>query len=275
MEFRNERRKPPPWITPSAGLVDREPRPVIIIPRRTALYDPDAANYFSRVEAADGQTIGEEWKTIVNDLFISLKSGGHLSRMLSAALLCGPRTMTTIVPLLPTMPTPVRAGTLTSFTYNRKTGLSGGGVGYINTNLNDSAMGLNDVHQAAHITSGLAGMGVLVTNGTLISNGGFRNRTSSPVASATGTGFFAHARNNSANYVTNVGGNNSTVTATSTTRENLSHFVLARNTNGSPALLTTGLHTFFSIGTGVGLDLIGFRTVYLTYFNALQSLTLT
>ena len=272
----NERKKSPPWYTSPRGKVNREPRPVIVIPKTTARYDSDAANYFSRVEAADGQTAEDAWKTIVNDLFISLKSGGHLSRMLSAALLCGPRTMTTIVPLLPTMPTPVRAGTLSGFTYNRKTGTSGSGLGYINTNLNDSVMGLNDIHQAVHTTSNLAGMGVLgTTNGTLISNGGFRNRTTSALATATGTGFFAHARTTSANYVTNVGGNNSTVTAVSTTRENLLHFILARNNNGSPAIIASGLHTFFSIGTGIGLDLVSFRNTYLTYFNALQSLVLT
>jgi hypothetical protein len=185
--------------------------------------------------------------------------------------------MTTLVPLLPTMPTPVRAGTLASFTYNRKTGTSGGGAGYINTNLNDSAMGLNDVHLATHTSSGVPAMGVIVTNtnGTVIANGFVRNRTSAAVGVAGGANFFATARNNSANYTINSGGSDTTVTAASTTSENLSHFVLCRNGSGNPQFFTTAPHTFYSIGTGVGLSLPGLRAIVLTYFNALQLLALT
>jgi hypothetical protein len=206
---------------------------------------------------------------------VSLKAEAYLQKMQSAALLAGPRTITTIVPLLPTMPTPVRGGTLASFTYNRKTGTSGGGAGYINTNLNDLAMGLNDVHLAAHTSSGAAAMGVIVTSGTVMANGFVRNRTSAAAAHAAGAGFFATARNNSVNYTINSGGSDTTVTAASTTRENLSHFVLCRNSNGTPSFFTTAPHTFYSIGTGVDLSLPGLRAIVLTYFNALQLLNMT
>jgi hypothetical protein len=252
---------------------------VIIVPRRRPQdsgYDSDAANYIARVEAADGQSIETAWKDLVNTLFLGLKAGGYLEKMQSACLLAGPRIMTTLVPLLPTMPTPVRAGTLGSFTYNRKTGISGAGAGYINTNLNDSAMGLNDVHLAVHTSSGVPGMGVLASNGTTISNGFVRNRTSAAAGHAGGAGFFATARNNSANYIINSGGSDTTVTAASTTRENLLHFILCRNANNSPTIFTTASHTFYSIGNGVDFSLSGLRTTYLNnYYIPLQGLTLT
>jgi hypothetical protein len=238
-------------------------------------YDPDAANYIGRVVIADGQDIEDAWKGLVNNLFISLKAGAYLEKMRSSCLLCGPRTMTTLIPLLPTMPTPVRAGTLGSFTYNRKLGTSGGGAGYINTNLNDLVMGLNDVHLAAHTSSGAPAMGVFVSAGTVMANGFVRNRTSAPTGHAAGAGFFATARNNSANYIINSGGSDTTVTATSVARENLSHFVLCRNSNGAPNSLSTAPHTFFSIGNGVGLSLPGLRTIMLAYYNGLQALALT
>ncbi len=249
---------------------------MLIVPRRkTSNYDSDAQNYIDRLAIASGEDIEEDLKKIINDLFVSLKAGAYLQKMQSAALLAGPTTMTTIVPLLPTMPTPVRAGTLASFTYNRKTGTSGGGAGYINTNLNDSAMGLNDVHLAAHTSSGAAAMGVIVTSGTVMANGFVRNRTSAASTFTAGAGFFATARNNSANYTINSGGSDTTVTAASTVRENLSHFVLCRNANGSPSFFSTAPHTFYSIGEGVGLSLPGLRAIVLAYFNALQLLNLT
>jgi hypothetical protein len=118
-------------------------------------------------------------------------------------------------------------------------------------------------------------MGVIVANGTAISNGFVRNRTSGATAHAAGAGFFATARNNSANYTINSGGSDTTVTAASATSENLSHFVLCRNASGTPAIFSTAPHTFFSIGGGVGLSLPGLRTIVLAYFNALQLLNLT
>lgn len=276
MESRNEPRLPPPWISPAAGKAAREVQPVIIVPRRkTSIYDSDAENYIGRVEAADGQPLEDPLKTLINDLFISLKAGAYLEKMRSFYLLCGPRTMTTLTPLLPAMPAAVRAGTLESFTYSRKLGTSGGGAGYINTNLNDSTIGLNDVHLAVHTSSGVPGMGVLVSNGTMISNGFVRNRTSAAAGHAAGAGFFATARNNSANYTINSGGSDTTVTAASATRENLSYFVLCRNTSGTPAIFSTATHTLFSIGNGVGLSLPGLRAIILAYYNGLQALTLT
>jgi hypothetical protein len=64
MALRNDKlRLPPTWISPAAGMPDREVRPVIIVQRRRLLYPAYVQDYLDRVTAADvaaGDTNGLE-----------------------------------------------------------------------------------------------------------------------------------------------------------------------------------------------------------------------
>jgi len=84
-------------------------------------YDPDAANYISRVETADGQALEASVKDAMNTLVVTLKSGSIWTNALQYILPCGPRTLPgALVPLTGPSPTNIN---FVADDYNRKTGL--------------------------------------------------------------------------------------------------------------------------------------------------------
>jgi hypothetical protein len=85
------------------------------------VYDPDAADYISRVETADGQALETSVKAAMNTLVVTLKSGSIWTNALQYILQCGPRTLAgALVPLTGPSPTNIN---FVAGDYNRKTGL--------------------------------------------------------------------------------------------------------------------------------------------------------
>jgi hypothetical protein len=140
MVFRNDGlRLPPPWISPAAGMPDREVRPVIIVQRRRLLYPTYVQDYLDRVTAADvaaGNTSGLEVgvtdgantfiQDLVSDTYLGV-SGGVISQAASvikaSVPMAGARTrLGAMTPLVGPAPTSFNFG---DNDYNRKTGLGG------------------------------------------------------------------------------------------------------------------------------------------------------
>jgi hypothetical protein len=154
-------RLPPPWISPAAGMPDREVRPVIIVQRRRLLYPAYVQDYLDRVTAADvaaGNTSGLELgvtdgantfiQDLVSDTYLGV-SGGVISQAASvikaSVPMAGARTrLGAMTPLVGPAPTSFNFG---NNDYNRKTGLVGdGSTKYLNSNRNNNADPQNSNH---------------------------------------------------------------------------------------------------------------------------------
>lgn len=99
-------------------------------------WDADAADYLARVAIADGQALEPAVAEAVNDLFVGCKhdaapiAASNWEAMAGGFVLieAGPRTLAgTLVPLLPTMPTPTNIGFVPG-DYHRKEGRKGDGA---------------------------------------------------------------------------------------------------------------------------------------------------
>ena len=158
----------PPWISPVAGMPDREVRPVIIVRRRRLLYPTYVQDYLDRVTAADvaaGNTSGLELgvtdgantfiQDLVNDGLLGV-SGGVISQAASvikaSPIMAGARTrLGAMTPLVGSAPTSFNFG---DGDYNRKTGLVGDGLTrYLDSNRNNNADPQNNFHLSVYASS--------------------------------------------------------------------------------------------------------------------------
>lgn len=115
-------------------------------------FDPDAQDYISRVETADGQSLEDEVKTAINDLFVALKAAPapiaatnwDAIKAGTALLMAGPRTLAgALVPLHSSMPTPTNTN-FVSGDYNRVTGLKGGTGKRVSLNIRVDAVSISN-----------------------------------------------------------------------------------------------------------------------------------
>ena len=286
-------RLPPPWISPAAGMPDREVRPVIIVQRRRLLYPAYVQDYLDRVTAADvaaGNTSGLEVgvtdgantfiEDLVNDGLLGV-SGGVISQAASvikaSVPMAGARTrLGAMTPLVGPAPTSFNFG---NNDYNRKTGLLGNGLDkYLDSNRNNNADPQNNHHLATHITT--TGTGVTIGGGTrslinigvAASNWPFRSRISifdSPSqgtkSTVSATGFVALSRSSSFNLVSRLSGANETITSASATAltGNIGVFARIRTDISSVEGYSTARLAFYSIGESLDLAILDARVTAL------------
>ena len=294
MVFRNDGlRLPPPWISPAAGMPDREVRPVIIVQRRRLLYPSYVQDYLDRVTAADvaaGNTSGLEVgvtdgantfiQDLVSDTYLGV-SGGVISQAASvikaSVPMAGARTrLGAMTPLVGAGPTSFNFG---NNDYNRKTGLVGDGLTrYLDSNRNNNADPQNSNHMLAYASTIGSANGVFLGSASQVENGanamigGTSNTFFTRSRSATGT---AHAsipspgcvginRSAAGTYIQRVNGADASVSVSSETPLGRNVFVFARANFGFPAV-TYANHriAFYSIGESLDLAILDARVTAL------------
>jgi hypothetical protein len=246
--------------------------------------DLDAENYIQRVEVADGQALEDGLKTIISELFVSLKSANILSTFQVANLLAGPRTLPgNLVPLLPSLSAQTALGTVSDWVVNRKNGLTGNGTNNsINTNLDNSNTQQNSKH-VCYGTSALSTNGSdryvstsLVTGATRLgsvgTSGFSRLCTTTADTFTASTGFTCATRTNSASYNLLTGSSVLTFTQPSQAMNPSPTHVFSQPN----AAFCNPTIQYYIIGTGLTTSAaLLFKSAMDTYISALQSLTLT
>ena len=291
-------RLPPPWITPAAGLPDREVPPVIIIQRRGLLYPAYVQDYLDRVTAADvaaGDSNGLELgvtdaiSSFLQDL-VSISYLGVSANVISQAasvikaspILAGARTRAgSLVPVVGTAPTGF--GTAGGWNYNRKTGLQGNGTdNYLNANRLQNADTQNNFHMSLYSSNGIAGtaMGSSPATGSTtpadsISAGAgasdlrFRSRyggvTETDFGNRAAAGFYGHSRTSSTGFTARSGGSDTSITTASSAPGANPMHIFRRPFSASPTWSTSRV-AFYSIGGALTLSLLEARV--LTLINA-------
>jgi hypothetical protein len=290
-------RLPPPWISPAAGMPDREVRPVIIVQRRRLLYPAYVQDYLDRVTAADvaaGNTSGLEVgvtdgantfiEDLVNDGLLGV-SGGVISQAASvikaSVPMAGARTrLGAMTPLVGSAPTSFN---FVDGDYNRKTGLVGNGLDkYLNSNRNNNADPQNSFHLSVYASSASqAAFNNLI--GTRVPDGnesaralhisvqpnvvGYANFSGTiSIASTFSSGFLGVRRATSTSATLRVAAVNidSTSTSTSVASNSLSIPVFARRTAVSTLDgYSNARLPFYSIGESLDLAILDARVTAL------------
>jgi hypothetical protein len=240
-------------------------------------YDSDASRYIEAVEEADKQRLELGVRVAINDFIVGCKNDQTWLALKSSCILMGARTLSgALVPLAGLSPTNFN---FVSGDYSRKTGLKGNAsTKYLDTRRSLYADPLNDMHvsiwiggQTAGVTSAYIGNGSSAAGATnLLYNGlqSVRNRSSTVSSpSSVGvsyTGFFGTSRSSAAGFVTRLNG--STVASSlaselfTISTANFPTFVFARTGGGTTAEVPTDARlSFFSVGTGINLELVNRR----------------
>ena len=240
----------------------------IIAQRRR--FDPDAADYFSRIVAA-GSTIPEANKSAVNAFIVGCKADGIWGAIKASCILAASDTLAgALVPLVGTAPTNV--GPFASGDYSRTAGLKGNGsTKYLNSNRNNNTDPQNNQHLAVWVsTAQSAGLGVYIGAPSTAANGAsqigyntattetfFRSRTAT-ARNATGsavTGLHGVSRGSSTSFTSRLSQTSTVTSSTSTAPGADSISVFARSgSNLSDARLS-----FYSIGESLDLALLDAR----------------
>ena len=289
-------RLPPPWISPAAGMPDREVRPVIIVQRRRLLYPAYVQDYLDRVTAADvaaGNTSGLEVgvtdgantfiQDLVSDTYLGV-SGGVISQAASvikaSVPMAGARTrLGAMTPLVGPAPTSFNFG---NNDYNRKTGLVGdGNAMYLNSNRNTNADPQDSLHQAVWVsvaqtntnTQAYIGAGAAAPGSTQINYGAgtatfeFRNRVNSPPitgGSVNSVGLIAQSRNGATSVATRINGTTTFTNIASQVPHSGDALVFARNSGANAAGLWCNARLpFYSIGESLDLAILDARVTAL------------
>lgn len=115
--------------------------------------DPDARNYISAVEAADGQPLEPQVKIAINNFILGCKSDNIWTAIKASCLLAGAKTLNgALVSLVGTAPTNFN---FIPADYDRKTGLLGdGSTKYLSSNRDNNADPQNNKHLSVYCTSG-------------------------------------------------------------------------------------------------------------------------
>jgi hypothetical protein len=290
-------RLPPPWISPVAGMPDREVRPVIIVQRRRLLYPTYVQDYLDRVTAADvaaGNTSGLELgvtdgantfiQDLVNDGLLGV-SGGVISQAASvikaSVPMAGARTrLGAMTPLVGSAPTSFNFG---DNDYNRKTGLEGNGLDtYLDSNRNNNADPQNSFHLSVYASSASQAATNSLIGARLPNNNESARAiylTAAPAvtsyanfngvitaASAFSTGFVGVRRATSTSATLRLAAINtdSTLTSTSVAANSLNISVFARRTGASTLdLYSNARLPFYSIGESLDLAILDARVTAL------------
>jgi hypothetical protein len=123
-------------------------------------FDPDALDFITRVELADGQPLELAVKIAFNDFVVGCKADGIWSAIKACCILCGARTLSgALIPLVGTAPTNFN---FVSADYSRAGGLKGNGsTKYLSSNRANNADPQNSQHLSVYVTesqtSGTAG----------------------------------------------------------------------------------------------------------------------
>jgi len=131
--------------------------------------DPDARNYISAVETADGSPLEASIKKAIDNFIVGCKSDGIWDAIKSSCILSGARTLNgALVSLKGTSPTNMG---FVSGDYDRKTGLLGNGSSkYLISNRNITSDPQNNKHLSAYATTGNTRDAVRVLIGSAIGN---------------------------------------------------------------------------------------------------------
>lgn len=258
----------------------------LINPYRFAVvsaYDPDAANYISRVEAADGQSLESGVKDAINALFVGCKADpsqfagvSNYQSFRSLCLFAGPRTIAGCrVPLSNAMPAVLEYGTAGDWDLNRKTGLAGNGINnyldtqyasasitkdncgcfvYVSTADLISATGTYLSDQYTNATADFTGIFVTTLDRLAFAN---QQGTTQPIAAPSRqlTGFMGSSRITSASYSARYGGASYLQTRTSAANRGASTFyVFARSTSTGAGVFTYGRLAAYGVGAALSMD---------------------
>ena len=245
--------------------------------------DPDARNYISAVEAADGSPLEASVKKAIDNFIIGCKSDGNWTAIKASCLLAGAKTLNgALVPLVGTAPTNFNFITAD---YDRKTGLLGDGSNkYLSSNRNNNADPQQSKHLSAYFTSSNSRDFTRVVMGTQTSIGGsfittnvssvsFRiNYGGAPAGlsnSSSITGFVSVSRSDGLSQIYRALGNSTTVitSAMSTTPLNA---IINVFSNSSLTSYSNGRIAFYSIGESIDLQKLDNRVT--DYINAISSI---
>lgn len=230
-------------------------------------FDPDAADYFSRIAAA-GSTITQANKTAVDTFIKGCKADGIWSAIKASCLLAGPDDLTgALVPLVGAAPTNIN---FVSGDYNRVTGLIGdGSTKYLNSNRNNNADPQDNQHLAVWVktietvSSNLINGGNNVSGASGLSETGTRSRNGTPLSYAKATGFRGVSRSLSTAYNVRISGSTTAKTQTSQTPANSPITVFS----WLGSSYTNARMSFYSIGESLDLALLDARLA--TYMSSL------
>jgi hypothetical protein len=254
--------------------------PRLLRPREGGFVSPDAdaRAYLAAVRIADGSNLEPAVAKAISDFIIGCKSDGIWSAIKASCILMGARTLSgALTPLVGSAPT---NNNFVSGDYDRETGLIGNSsTKYLNANRSNNADPQNSKHLSVYVTSvaetaatGRAFIGAAGTNAGRSALGvsanttntfAVVNSTASFPAGTVATGFFGATRSLSSEFVTRLGGSETTHTlpqAASGTPADKNTFVFAReNNSGLAELYVDARMTFYSIGEHLDLSLLDTR----------------
>jgi len=265
----------------------KSPLPVNGIKRR--IFDPDARDYISRVEAADGQTLEAQVRGAINAFVLGCKQDGIWTSLVTSCIMAGARTVEgAITPLVGNAPT---NNNFVAGDYSRTLGLLGNDSNkYLNTgyNNNDTTnFPQNDSHISCYVSASQTDasgtfVGTQNTIGSLLSitcstttNIVFRNRAGTQrFFSLAPIGFQGSTRNNSANFfsrATYSGGgiSDTTTTVNSGAPSNNLFGVFCGFSSTTPIQFSSARLSFYSIGKSLTLSSLDSRVTNL--MNTLAS----
>ena len=239
----------------------------IIAQRRR--FDPDAADYFSRIVAA-GSTIPEANKSAVNAFIVGCKADGIWGAIKASCILAASDTLAgALVPLVGTAPT--NNGPFVSGDYSRTTGLIGNGsTKYLNANRNNNADPQDSKHAALWINSIATTspnpiyMGGAAQSGStqILDLGTFNYRLNSATGETSGvamtTGFCGINRSSGSSTTNRSNGATRTSSVSSAARTNEDMLIYRRSDMIGVSYANARL-TFYSIGESLSLALLDAR----------------
>jgi hypothetical protein len=224
-------------------------------------FDADALNYILRVEAADGQTLENGVRVLINTFVVGCKTDNIWNAIKASCILAGARTLSgALVPLVGTAPTNFN---FVSGDYNRNTGLVGNGsTKYLDSNRADNVDPQNSKHLSIYAsTLGPFFIGELVSNRTSLTlnvgnlNIGTRiNSTDGTIGPSAAAGFLGGSRI-SASTITWRSGNSSS-NATNTSQSGATGNLMIFRTQGG---YSNNRLAFYSIGESLDLALLDAR----------------
>jgi hypothetical protein len=247
-------------------------------------YDPDAVDYISRVEAADGQALESGVKDAINALFVGCKADesgiagvSNYQTFGSACLFAGPRTRAGCrVPLGNAMPAILEYGTAGGWSLDRKTGLAGNGIdNYLDTQYASASIAKDNCGAFAYVsiadlisssgtylsdrfsgTTSVDWTNIQVTTSNRLSFNNQNGTAQIQVApSRVSTGFIGSSRIDSASYSARYGGVSYLQTrASAATRGSGTFHVFARPTTTVPGVFTIARLAAYNVGAALSMD---------------------
>jgi hypothetical protein len=222
--------------------------------------DAEADAYIAAVEAADGQALEPGVKFAIKNFVLCCKQDGIWPAIKASCILAGARTLDgALVPLAGAAPTNFG---FVAGDYNRKTGLVSNGTKSLNSNRNNNADPIDNMHVSVYLSSvptlgsrafldagaGAAGATNLYT--ASLPTMGSRLRSDFNNSSLNGPGLFGVSRSVSSSYQRRISQTTQTVSSASQTPFNGNIIVFD---NANPRL------AFYSIGESLDLALLDAR----------------